>query len=264
VKRTKNPSWMPFRVTQTRAAPGRLAVGTLGVLASCAIHFALIQAVFWGTGRVESTQTREGFGANAFGSSEEAITTMFFVEDASADVSNNDDMEDLSSAGKILQGLRVTILGPDPSIDAALKDFDAEDASPATPDQSVGEREARAALFGRYIGQIEARVERAWLRPRTPIGAEVFECRVRVQQSGRGAVVEITLKDCNGDPRWQVSLVNAVQGASPLPAPPDPSVFASSIELSFSSTAFSPDRTEQGFETPTVAAFNNNNTNRYP
>lgn len=254
---------MPFRVRQARPAPGRMVVGTLGVLASFAIHLALVKAVSWGAGSVESARAREGLGANAFGSAEEAVTTLFFVEDASAEVSNEDAVEELASAGKVLQSLRVTILSPDPSIDSALEDYEAEDARPATEDLSAGDRAAKAALFGRYIGQIEARIERAWMRPRTQIGADLFECHVRVQQSDQGAVLEITLKECNGDPRWQVSLVNAIQGASPLPAPPDPSVFARSIELSFSSSAFSPDRTEQGFEPPAVAAFNNN-SNRYP
>jgi hypothetical protein len=34
---------------------------------------------------------------------------------------------------------------------------------------------ARAAQFGRYVGQISARIERAWIRPRSPIGAGGFE-----------------------------------------------------------------------------------------
>jgi hypothetical protein len=171
------------------------------------------------------------------------------------------ELEEAASAGRLQQNLRVTIISPDSSLEAALN-IAPDEHSRTSEEASVGEREARAALFGRYIGQIQARIERAWMRPRTAIGDDYFECRVQVQQSARGVVLEVTLKECNGGPRWQLSLVSAIQGASPLPAPPDPSVFASSLELSFSSAAFAPERTEQGFEPSTVAAFNN--TNRSP
>jgi hypothetical protein len=39
----------------------------------------------------------------------------------------------------------------------------------------------------------------------------------------------VTLDTCNGSPEWQLSVVHAVQLASPLPAPPDQRVFARRI-----------------------------------
>jgi hypothetical protein len=202
-------------------------------------------------------RSREGMGANQTGSQEEAITTMFFVEDSSA-AAKSAQLEELASAGKVLQSLRVTIVSPDRSIDAALRDASTDEHSTADDEANVVEREARAALFGRYIGQIEARIDRTWMRPRTAIGADLFECRVRIQQSAQRMVLEVTLQDCNGDQRWQLSLVSAIQSASPLPAPPDPSVFASTVDLHFNSIAYDAERTEQGYEPSTIAALNNN------
>ena len=45
-----------------------------------------------------------------------------------------------------------------------------------------------------------------------------------------------------------MSLANAVQSASPLPAPPDPSVFADALTLSFDSEPFHSGRSGEGFE----------------
>jgi hypothetical protein len=52
---------------------------------------------------------------------------------------------------------------------------------------------------------------------------------------GRGEVLEVTLLECDSSPEWQQSLVNAIDAASPLPAPPNQSVFARSLVLNFTS-----------------------------
>jgi hypothetical protein len=114
----------------------------------------------------------------------------------------------------------------------------------------------RAMLFGRYINQIVARVDRAWVLPQSgpngashwgaaalgePVGARssetstLFHCRVQVRQSRNGEVLEVTLLECDSSPEWQQSLVNAIDAASPLPAPPNQSVFARSLVLNFTS-----------------------------
>jgi hypothetical protein len=50
--------------------------------------------------------------------------------------------------------------------------------------------------------------------------------------------LSIELRHCNGNDRWQRSLVSAIEHASPLPAPPIPSVFARMLVLNFSSSAW--------------------------
>lgn len=130
------------------------------------------------------------------------------------------------------------------------------DSRKATATTAVDGAE-RAVLFGRYMSQINARIERLWVRPQSaPYGATLwstmaprvtsgarttiesaatFRCRVQILQSRDGNVVEVTLLDCDGSPKWQQSLVNAIDAASPLPAPPSEAVFARSLVLDFTS-----------------------------
>jgi hypothetical protein len=123
----------------------------------------------------------------------------------------------------------------------------------AAPTEAVGDQANHALLFGRYVGQIKARIQRAWLRPRTAIGAALFNCRLQITQDRRGNAKETTLQKCNGDYRWHLSLVEAIQRASPLPAPPDPSAFADAVTLEFESAAFVAGQSHEGFEPETRA-----------
>ena len=105
-----------------------------------------------------------------------------------------------------------------------------------------------AALSGQYLGQIHARIDRAWLRPRTAIGAEVFRCQVEIRQRRDGKVETITLQDCNGTVGWQESLVRGIEAASPLPAPPNPAVFAKRVVLHFRAVAYAPGQPADTYE----------------
>jgi hypothetical protein len=126
----------------------------------------------------------------------------------------------------------------------------------ATPDAD-GDQTGRSMLFGRYMGQISARVERAWIRPRSSPGHGAFECRVQISQDRLGQVQEITLQECNADLRWQASLVQAIQSASPLPAPPDPAVFSNLLTMQFDSEPYRHGAVDQGFEPAAQAASSN-------
>lgn len=117
-------------------------------------------------------------------------------------------------------------------------------ATPAadTPKDKSGEPEDHSSLgvmYGRYVGQIQARIERAWRRPRSAIGAPLFQCQIQIDQDEVGRVGDVTLLQCNGDTRWKLSLVQAVEMASPLPAPATPAVFARHLVLQFRAMAYS-------------------------
>jgi hypothetical protein len=90
-----------------------------------------------------------------------------------------------------------------------------------------------ARLYERYIDQITGLIERAWIRPRTPIGSPSFSCQAQVVQDATGKILEIMLEQCNGNARWQVSLVQAIQSASPLPAPPPTESPSGTLQLGF-------------------------------
>jgi hypothetical protein len=114
----------------------------------------------------------------------------------------------------------------------------------------------RTAMLGRYMGQINARIERAWIRPRTSVESGQFICRAKITQAKSGNVLEIELQACNGDGRWQASLAHAIESASPLPAPPDPDVFSRVVILDFTALPFSPGGDSTGFEPATRSAMN--------
>jgi hypothetical protein len=111
--------------------------------------------------------------------------------------------------------------------------------------------ETQAQLLGLYTGQIRARIERAWRRPRTSVNEEIkvsrsetddtFVCQAEIVQDRRGNVEQIRLPTCNGSRAWRHSLIAAIQQASPLPAPPSESVFANVIAISFIGLPFSSD-----------------------
>ena len=147
-------------------------------------------------------------------------------------------------------------VSPSPPLTAIALTVASNEAPPDLVDSAAADSDATAAvqLYGRYMGQIDARIERAWLRPRTPIGADEFSCRARIHQDPNGKVVEVTLEQCNGDSRWQVSLVHAIETASPLPAPPDPGVFARVIRLNFRSDAYRPGVQPEQYEPEFMAA----------
>jgi hypothetical protein len=118
----------------------------------------------------------------------------------------------------------------------------------SSADDSASDGAALVAMAGRYVGQINARIDRAWMRPRTAIGAPTFSCRVRIDQDRAGNVLDVTLERCNGDAHWQLSLVQAIESASPLPAPPDPAVFAPIVHMSFQAVAYRPGAPEGDYE----------------
>lgn len=91
---------------------------------------------------------------------------------------------------------------------------------------------ARAAsLSAQWAAAIQARVQRAWIRPASV--QEGLDCRVAVTQAMGGTVIRVEVKECNGDEAVRQSLEAAVFRASPLPAPPEPSLFERNIELRF-------------------------------
>lgn len=161
--------------------------------------------------------------------------TLILIDSSTS--SNQASADEVASAGLTPSDLSIRIASPDslPAVDLGNTAEQSDDA----PGKDEAEDPAqRALLFGRYSGQIKARIERAWLRPRSAIGARSFDCSVRILQDRSGNVKETMLQNCNGDARWQLSLVQAIQSASPLPAPPNPNVFADAVTLQFESSGY--------------------------
>lgn len=162
----------------------------------------------------------------------------------------------------------IPLITPDPVsvVDLPNLNTDAESSTPT--DADPGDAEFRARMFGRYTGQISARIERAWEKPRTPVNDSIaagsgqavepdtFVCQVQIRQDNQGSVEEVLLLACNGTEVWRHSLVAAIYQASPLPAPPVPTVFKHAITMTFEG------RFDQQGPLPEVAAADPRSANR--
>ena len=216
--------WSRLRLehrTLTRCAAALAAIG---------LHLLFVAPVLWDGGAPEHSRERSYHG--------DAALQWVTLEDSTA-----------------MHAVRPQALGPPALTSIAVT---AEPKLPAGGLPAVSEARGDpaadpagfGALYGRYVGQIRARIDRAWQRPRTVIGAPIFQCQAQVDQDGAGRVREVTLVECNGDARWQLSLVHAIEAASPLPAPPSAAVFTHHVLLAFRATAYSPGAPAGLYEPP--------------
>ena len=82
-----------------------------------------------------------------------------------------------------------------------------------------------------YRSAIMSRVLRNWIPPAS--AKPDLECEVSVTQIPGGDVVNVRVGRCNGDAAVIRSVEAAVYKASPLPPPPDPSLFDRNLRFTF-------------------------------
>lgn len=90
---------------------------------------------------------------------------------------------------------------------------------------------AESGLLDQYAEVIRQKVERNWIRPAS--ARPGLHCVVLVKQIPGGDVVEVRVADCNGDAAVVRSIEAAVFRSSPLPPPPNPSLFDRSLRFEF-------------------------------
>lgn len=90
---------------------------------------------------------------------------------------------------------------------------------------------AAAGLLDQYAEVIRQKVERNWIRPAS--ARQGLHCVVLVKQIPGGEVVEVRVVECNGDAAVVRSIEAAVFRSSPLPPPPNPSLFDRSLRFEF-------------------------------
>jgi len=99
-------------------------------------------------------------------------------------------------------------------------------------DQELRRDEARSSgALASWQSQITARIQRAWLRPAS--ARPGIECVLNVTQVPGGEVTNVRIGACNGDQAVRESIEAAVYRASPLPPPPDPTLFERSLVITF-------------------------------
>jgi colicin import membrane protein len=102
----------------------------------------------------------------------------------------------------------------------------------AAEENLIAERSGPA--MASWVQQIQARIQRAWIRP--PTAREGIDCTIYVTQVPGGQIVNVKLGPCNGDEAVRQSIQDAAYRASPLPPPPDPALFERELQIEFKPT----------------------------
>jgi len=209
----------------------RIFLRVAGAALSTLLHLAILTTAIWPSSqeRVRAHPPEEVTAYRRQGSDEVALEWVNINESPPSSSSPQ-------ASWPVLPQPHLTSIAPTAHLAVLAANFPDEmpgNLAPSAPNDG----DASARVFGEYMGQINARIDRVWTRPQTPIGAASFLCQVSIEQDATGKVGEVTLEHCNGSPRWQRSLIDAIDSASPLPAPADPSVFSRSIHLTFRAEA---------------------------
>jgi colicin import membrane protein len=119
----------------------------------------------------------------------------------------------------------------------AQRQAEAQETSDAEADlkRSLAAEQANAARSGPALANwqslISAKIKSNWFRP--PTARSGIECTLYVTQVPGGEVTQVKIGDCNGDQAVRQSIEDAVYRASPLPPPPDPSLFDRNLKIDF-------------------------------
>ena len=211
------------------------------------VHGIALDSIGWGSfAHITRAPEAQGIGSvrvDAHAAASEELVLLNLDSTEKADVSH----------GFLAAALRPALTKPviDVQVPEPVPTADDSDVDGSSNYADAGDAQARALMAGRYRAQVSARVERAWVRPRTPVDeskaaphlARVetpFICQVQIRQDARGNVQEVMLLNCNGTEAWRHSLVVAINQASPLPAPPIPSVFAPQLAMTFEAQPYEP------------------------
>ncbi|HEY4126882.1 MAG TPA: cell envelope integrity protein TolA [Gammaproteobacteria bacterium] len=80
-----------------------------------------------------------------------------------------------------------------------------------------------ASAKQKWIALIQLKVNNNWIKP--PNTPTDLKCTLTVTQVPGGTVTNAQMSSCNGDDAVVQSIITAAYRSSPLPAPPDPSLF---------------------------------------
>jgi len=175
----------------------------------------------------------EGASASAQNSAQgEFVSQLIFVNDHSITQPDTQDDSVYEAMEPIDQKMKAVpdfaILSSTPQLEISGSEEGTDPNSQSI--EEAGDAAGRAMMFGRYMEQIKARIERAWVYPvNTTITS--FKCTAQIKQSKEGQVQEVTLQRCDSNAVWQLSLAKAIQAASPLSAPPDKHVFTEMVTV---------------------------------
>ena len=237
----------------------------IGVAGSLLLHGLVLPAVVLGSRahKIRPPEVQEP-GSSLNKSAPQSADALVFIDLPKTAKTTDEIDEALAFVRTAIKESRIPITHPDPPLPRDVETLALNENKDWKSSVDNGDSAERARLYGIYTGQIQARIERVWRRPRTPVqegsdsaktpnSVEYFHCQVQIVQDSSGNVQEILLPNCNGSVAWQHSLVLAIQQASPLPAPPSPTVFSPAITLEFVGYAYVAGGPVDEYETASTA-----------
>jgi hypothetical protein len=217
-----------------------VTAGILGCVLAVILHVMLIGSLINGNGHQVFRRDRsvQSTGASVLNSSDHPAVTMVMINLPVERDPRAPTYEQLASRGFASPDLAITILNADfkPAV-AKIEESTDPRAKPAP--EAIGDTSDLALMFGRYLGQIKARVDRGWIRPRSAVDSGEFVCQAQIDEDAAGQVKHVELRSCNGDDRWKQSLIRAIRLASPLPPPAEPSLHTPRVMVSFRAAQWS-------------------------
>lgn len=230
------PPLLPNCSRRRRSTAGRWPSRVAGITATILLHILITSPLVLGAGAQNSRHAvTDGISTTSWASRGEQTESMILL-DLSAIASSDSELLVVSSsaderaASDDVSALILAASRPSPPGEIQIEDDAGEDDETA---EAAGDPDGQAQLFGKYTGQISARVERVWERPRLPMDSGRFDCSARVGQDRQGKVLSVSLQDCGTSEDWRRSLTSAILQASPLSAPPEPLPFAETLILHF-------------------------------
>ena len=156
-------------------------------------------------------------------------------QQATAQQQLNQQLADLQKQAQSEQDKLAKLKAEDTALSLKRKTADTNARRRALQDEIASEERARdarlATLQQQYMGLIKQKVENNWIQPAdTP---DNLSCTVLVTQVPGGTVTNVQIPTCNGDDAVVQSIMTAVYRSSPLPQPPDPSLFDRSLKFTF-------------------------------
>jgi hypothetical protein len=246
-------------VSEKRAHRRSVPPTLIGLLGTLALHALALNAAILNS-RAHKIRPPEvqNPGAASTQSAASPTQSLVFIDLPQATRTDNGIDEAIASLRATMNEKPIRVSLPDPSPPLEVEVLALSEDKPSASSDS-GDGTDRARFVGIYTGQIQARVERIWRRPRTPVdevrgsskaadSGESFQCQVQIVQDSTGNVQEILLPRCNGSQAWQHSLVLAIQQASPLPAPPSATVFSHSVTVDFLGLPYVAGSPEEDYE----------------
>jgi hypothetical protein len=228
-----------------RATGARNLSSLMGIAGTLLLHALAVPSLILGAAAHKPhKQEPLGAGVQRTASPVAPAETLVLISLTNSVKADADLLGGTRALGFRLEKVRAPLTPPSlPSIS-----FDGADLPAATPETTInaGDAAERVLMFGRYTGQISARIERAWEKPKSPINdssrersgdaadPDTFVCLVQIRQDNQRNVQEVLLLACNGTEAWRHSLVIAINQSSPLPAPPIPTVFQRALTMTFS------------------------------